>query len=450
MTWYRPTLVLAGMAAVTLGLSAIRLFPLLDLVLSHARPVEQKDQTGPLSIVAMLAIPREHSAWGAGAGDFYVGSWIFLLGCLALIANKRSGKFWAIALVFGALACGEFVENAPYVWLRKLPVFSQLRFPMRMATISALFIALAAALGLTRIEDGARTVLERGWRAVLLLTRVVRWVAGAAWKDAAATHEAAPLGWKVGIALVTTAVAALIAAKSATDVVTHNHIAKGLYNMAPPLVYEEGFRQSRGNRWDAHVWPYANRGSLHCFEEHELFVSPYLRGDLQAEEYPAPDTTTQVERLKWSPHEIVVRAKSTGEGRFLVNQNHANAWKTDVGTLSSDGGLISVRVPPGEHVVTLRYSDWKVHLGTIVTLATVLAIAFAFFKRARRRAFALRRLWRILASAETAIPTAAGAAAAAATTTAAVSPTSEPIEPAPEEARASSPEESPKPPDASS
>lgn len=381
--WWRPLATLAAMAVIAVGLSAIRLFPLVDLLTSHARPVEQKDQTSPMSVLAMLAVGREHS-WASGAGDFYIGWLVFLIALLALVlADRRAAKMWTIALVFAAFAAGEFIEDAPYLLMRKVPVLSQLRFPVRMLTIAGLFVALAASRGLTRLED--------------LLPRLVDWAFARVRRLRERFPDGAPRGAIIAAAILTTGASGWIALDAAADVIEHDRIRPGqIYVLEPPRVYEDEFRQARGNRWDAHVWPFASRGSLHCFEEHQLFESPYLRADLKQEEYGAPDTDTTVERISWSPHRIVLRVKSSGPGRFLVNMNHARAWSSDVGELHSDGGLISVSVPPGEHVVTLTYSDWKVTAGGIVTILTILVIGYFGVRRLRRRGEALVRLYRSL------------------------------------------------------
>lgn len=81
-----------------------------------------------------------------------------------------------------------------------------------------------------------------------------------------------------------------------------------------------------------------------------------------------------------------------------MNQNHSKNWRTDTGELRSDGGLISVTVPAGEHVVTLRYRDDKIVVGGLITLATTGVIAFFAVKRLRRRVRALYRFWRALPS----------------------------------------------------
>jgi hypothetical protein len=327
----------------------------------HPRPVDQKDLTIPFQSLGMLVVPCAHGAWIGGAGDYYVGWAIFVLALVALLARVgKAAKFWCVAAFFFVFACGEFVENAPYIYLHKLPIFSQLRFPVRMLTLTSLFLALAASRGLTRIEDAARHVFERISDAIDHLLKKKE-------------EEPEPKGAFPVIPIVAGAGAMIIAGwlgvQTARDVVTHNRIGPGtIYNFQPALERPgQPFRQSRGNRWDAQVWPPVNLGTLHCFEENKVFESPYLRGDLPQEEFGAPDTDTKVERVSWTPHKIVLKVTSSNAGRFIVNQNHHNAWKTDVGELASDGGLITVRVPAGEHVVTLEYRDCRIRLAALIS-----------------------------------------------------------------------------------
>lgn len=370
--WYIPALSLAAMGVIAMLLSAVRLIPLIDLLATHTRGVEQKDLAPPMSVLARLAFSRHHPSWGAGAGEFYVGSYVFVLAIVAaLFGDKRAAKFWVLALVFGVLACGEFTDDAPYALMRKLPLFSQLRFPIRMALLVALFVALAAGQGLTRLEDAFRGALVRAWHCL-------------------SRGRATPLVFRLAIAVVASGFAAYGAWYAVADVIEHDRVRPGqLFKMPPPLEYKDDFRQARGNRWDAHVWPFASRGTLHCFHEHKLYESPNLRGDLSQEEFGAPGTDTKVERLKWTPNEIVVRVRSTGPGRFLVNQNFAKGWHTDVGEVGEDGGLISVKVPAGEHVVTIHYREWRMVVGAIISGLTILAIAIGLGRRSRRDLAAL-------------------------------------------------------------
>jgi hypothetical protein len=390
--WYRPALCLLAMAVLAGLLSAVRFIPLMDLLATHTREVDQKDLTQPASLLAMVALGHEQAHWASGAGDFYVGGYVVVLALVAALAgDRRAVKFWVLALVFGALACGEFMDGAPYELMRKLPVFSQLRFPVRMTILVALFVALAASFGVTRIEDALRTALERAWSLGRALARRAR---------RAAPPPASlptPLAVRLLAGVVASGLVAYGAWHAGVDVIEHDRVLpKTVYTMAPPLEYHDEFRQARGNRWDAHVWPFASRGTIQCFFEQKLFESPALRGDLPAEEYGAPGTDTHVERVSWTPNVIVLRVRSSGPGRVIVNQNHSPHWQTDVGEVYSDRGLLAVRVPPGEHLVTLRFSDWHMRLGALVTLTTLLAIAMRLGRLARSKLRSFARAYREL------------------------------------------------------
>lgn len=383
MAWWHPAMTLVKMAGVAAGIAALRLLPLLQLLFTHARPVEQKDMTAPLTIFAWLAL-RKSDQWCLGGSDYYIGIVVVVLAIVAVLRREgRALRFFAIALVFAWIACGEFSEDAaPYVWLRKLPVYSQLRFPERMTTMAALCLAVAGAFGLTAVEDG--------------LTRIATWIA-----DRIARFARAPRIVPI-VRLAFAAAAAAVALKigwiAVKDVIATNRVKPGtIFVSEGPIVYPDQFHQARGNRWDAHVWPFANRGSLHCFEEHELFTSKLLRGDLAQEEYPAPESKDlTVQRLAWSPNEILLQVHAPSGGRVLVNQNHNAAWHSDVGELASDGGLISVSVPPGDHRVRLWFRDSKMVLGGFITLGTLAWIGMLAVRRLRTRVHAWRRLWRTL------------------------------------------------------
>ena len=381
--WHRPWTTLLKMAAIAVGLSALRLIPLMSVLSQHSRPVDQKDLTAPLAAFAMLALKRS-DGWHANAGDYYVGLFVFALAMFALVATDRRGaRFFAIACVFTAFACGEVSEHAPYMYLHKLPIYSQLRAPDRMLTLAALFLALAGARGVTVIEDW---ITGLGDRVHALVRR----------RQGLPVNATTPLT-RFAMGGIGAVVAGSIAWAAAKDVVETNFVHPNVvYTMDGPQRRPAEFQMSRGNRWDAHVWPYIDMGSAHCFEEHALFTSPLIRGDLERDEYPAPDAKDMtVERVSWSPEKIVVKVHAPSGGRFLVNQNHNAAWRTDVGELDSDGGLISVRVPPGDHVVTVAFRDYRMWFGVLVSLGTLGWMLYLAQKAARSRAAAWARLWRL-------------------------------------------------------
>jgi hypothetical protein len=395
--WYRPALCLLSMAVLAGLLSAIRFIPLMDVLATHTREVDQKDLTQPASLLAMVALGHEHAHWAGGAGDFYVGGYVVLLALVAALSGERRAvKFWVLALVFGVLACGEFIDGAPYQLLRKLPVFSQLRFPVRMTILVALFVALAASLGVTRVEDALRRGLERAWSFLSALAARLRERASERARER--TPASTPLAVRLLAGVVASGVVAYGAWQAGADVIEHDHVLpKTVFVMGPPLEYHDEFRQARGNRWDAHVWPFASRGTIQCFFEQKLFESPALRGDRPAEEFGAPGTGTHVERVSWSPNVIVLRVRSSTPGHVIVNQNFSRHWRADLGEVYSDDGLLAVRhVPPGEHILTLRFSDWHMRLGALVTITTLLAIAMRLARLGASKLRSFARAYREL------------------------------------------------------
>jgi hypothetical protein len=112
-------------------------------------------------------------------------------------------------------------------------------------------------------------------------------------------------------------------------------------------------------------------------------MSPKLRGDLASEEYVADPEVGKAKRTSWSPNEIVVHASMKRPGRLLVNQNWHPGWRSSVGTVVSDDGLLAVDLPSGEHDVTLAFRPRSALAGGAVTLIA-LASLVVLGMRARR------------------------------------------------------------------
>lgn len=156
--------------------------------------------------------------------------------------------------------------------------------------------------------------------------------------------------------------------------VVENEIPRGTYTFDAPQSYDQPFRQARGNRWDAHIWTYANLGSIQCFEENPLPESPALRGDLPQEEYAAPGSPATVTRVRWKPNTIVLDVVAQGPSRVLVNQNHDIGWRASVGKVVSHDGLLAVDLPAGTHRLELHYVNKWFRIGALISGFTLLGL----------------------------------------------------------------------------
>jgi hypothetical protein len=370
--WFSPIASAATMGIVAIGLSAIRTLPLLRVVFGVPRPVSEVEAVEPLTLFASMWSPQLYG----GMSDQYIGLGIVALAVLALLLADRAGaRFVTLAFVFAAIAVGQWSTVAPWVFLHKLPVYSQLGTPSRIAIVALMFLALAAARGLTKLEDAPT------WIA----TRVLR-----LW------NRRLPIVGRLAAGILGALCAAYVGRSVVEGVIASNAIKPGTaYVMDGPRRYADEFRQSRGNRWDAQVWLPASRGSIGCFEETGFFEAAGLRGDLPEEEFAAPGSDATVRRVSWSPTRIVLDVDARSAARILVNQNFDRHWTSSEGAVvMNPDGLLAIDVPAGRRRVTVSFRDWLVTIGALVTLGTVVLILTPLARCIS--AWVARRPWRAL------------------------------------------------------
>jgi hypothetical protein len=168
-----------------------------------------------------------------------------------------------------------------------------------------------------------------------------------------------------------------IAAPLAEDFITSQRAPSlGLYVEEAPRPHEQEFKQARGNRRDAHIFPHLNMGSLNCVDGIPIPESARLRADLPQEEYPADPAVAEVKRLSWSPNTLVLDVNAKANTTVLVNQNWARKWRSNVGKVRSEEGLLAVDVPAGHHTLKLDYRDNVLYVSALVSLATLLVLVW--------------------------------------------------------------------------
>lgn len=346
----------ATIAIVGILLAVAKLLPMMLLMRNYPRSFTPVEQNPPMQLLG---------------GYWSVYAPVLLLAVVALFFQDRFARvFFATAALFFVLAMGQFAGWSPGTLMKRLPLVSGLRLPERYMVMFHLFIVLTAARALSNVEDA--------------ISRTGKWL----WAHVRAPHRrraletfAAPLvmsGLAAGI-LFYEGQGTIKAILDAATVPAHS-----LYAFDPPQRVEQDFKQARGNRRDAHIWPFANRGTLYCFVGIPLPESARLRADLPQEEYPADPSVAKVERLSWSPHSIALKVEAALPTRILVNQNYSPHWTSDVGQVVNADVLLGVDVPQGTHVVTLRYRDRTSLLCLLVSLSTLLTVAVILGRTAMR------------------------------------------------------------------
>ncbi len=126
-----------------------------------------------------------------------------------------------------------------------------------------------------------------------------------------------------------------------------------------------------------------NRGVLSCWDAYPVPQSPLLRGDLAEEQQLDPPGAGTLSPARWSPNRLDFDVSLTRPARLVVNQNWHAGWRTNVGELVSDKGLLAVELPEGQHHVELRFQPRSALGGAAVAAAALLALG-ELARRARK------------------------------------------------------------------
>ena len=347
--WPLRSLALVGVVAMLL--SAVRLGAVAESIARWPREWLGESSFTLNQVWAMLTEASLDGGYD-GPGTSYLGVAIFAAGCWGVV--RRPYRGWPLALMIVltvGLAMGHQRPWAPWNLTTKLPVLHNLRCSFRFSFFTALFVSTAAAVALGAVQRDLRNGLS--WLLRASHPAAGRWRGVVAW---------ALCG--------TLALGAAVALGRNTATFSRQRVATQGLEPSPRWA-QQPFRQSLGNRWEAHFWPALGLGSLGCFEEQPYPTTRGVRADLAAEEYLVDPKLGSVQRLFWSPHRIELRVQTTSPARLRVNQNWHRAWRTSVGKVRNDNGVVAVDLPAGQHTVVIEHRDPLVWSGLAVSWATL-------------------------------------------------------------------------------
>jgi hypothetical protein len=372
--FWRPWATATLMGLLALGLSAFRTLPMLALVREHPR-LWLANETAYIRDVVYMLTNQDGIEGYVGKTAIGLATLGLLLGVsprrgsvIAGITSRAAGRVAGVsALFFAAVSVGDHGWVSPYHWINVLPLFEQLREPLRYTIVTALFVSLAAGACIDALQTTVRFTVLRCTRR------------------SGSTISTTPTRMRWGRAL-----GVLVASAAASywliPTIEENRFTDTAFSEAPIEPHRETFRQARGNRWDAHVWIHSDRGSLQCFEETPFRQSPELRADLVSEEYALDPSALSVTRTRWTPNAMTLSVVARKPGLVVINQNYHRYWRSSVGKAISHKGLLAVEVPEGEHTLVLRFVDPLFWVGATVTFSLMaIGAAFAIASRRGRR-----------------------------------------------------------------
>lgn len=300
-----------GLLATSVGM--VRLWPLWETLRDSPRILGGSPGV-PIPWVFRLLFGSGASRWARG--ELLIGLPILPLLVFG-VTRRRAFPLVAAALLWTWFALGYSVTPSIFAILRGVPPYTMLRAPERFLVLVALPAATIVALGIRRLEAMSRS-RPFALGAVLLFHTALH-------------ADTALLGYAV-----------------------HDREAARTVEASPDVV-DRDFRQTRGNRWLASYFPAMSRGSLSCFDDHDIAQSTELRGDLPAEEYLREPDAGSVTRTAWSPTRIDLHVALAKAARVYVNQNWHPGWRASAGAVVSANGLLAVDLPAGSRDLALVF-----------------------------------------------------------------------------------------------
>jgi hypothetical protein len=376
--------------AVFVGLSAIKLLPMVELLWKRPRLPRQ---VGGYSVESLSRALLERGqslgtefpagdgfwrgmSWGIDETGAYVGVVVVGLAGLGVLARGRRHPVLIASLVcFVWLAFGERAPVGPWQLLEHVPPFSMMRVPERFRFVFLLDLALLAGLGLDALTD-----------AVARSPRGPRWLSGRA-----------------------ATAAGVVAAAIAFDLVSANSPAlRDAFSIPPvalpsrgsfvqiqrlPRYDERGFLRAEQRASvlapSSSLYPAvrAGMGSPRGFEPltarsrprvHAL-GEPRYRG-----EQWLSGTLGTVKLVRWTPNTLTFDVHAESPGRLVINQIFDRGWRSGGARPVSEGALLAVPVSPGERRVELRYLPASFLAGAISTAASLLVFGGWAWRRRHR------------------------------------------------------------------
>lgn len=366
------TLALTGFSG--LGLSALKLFPMVEFMLRNPRLVDSPESLDLRQLIAMMTDPMQAygqapiaiGPWGWHEFGIYVGLPAFVALILgALFATGRHSIAPRIAgILFMVLGLGAFHPNAPWPLLHKVPPFMSQHVPSRFLHTGVLLLGIAFATFVGRFLD--KRVKGRAWLDVLLV---------------------------VPLYFVAVDIAAV--GRKSTE-----HV---FYMRAPPVPVSPEFHHEKqqiynytpGDWGGANLLAmFANTGTISCYGVpiDPAQLGAIAKGDprYKGEAYFAAGAG-HATVVKWTPNSAVVEYADAGPDAVLVyNMNWDPNWQADGKPAWNQGNAVGAPVAAGSGRVTFRYRPRWMN-GGIAVFALTLAAAFGgplAWRRLRRRAAA--------------------------------------------------------------
>jgi hypothetical protein len=359
---HKQVIQLPTIGALAIGLSAVKLFPAVELMSKYPRQISDYSGYRIDSLLYSL-LSRDQSVdagfvhgliYGMDENGIYIGILGLSLVAVGVLAQWRSR--WRLLAVFGIfvwLSLGNRIWPSLWSFLHHLPVYDSMRAAQRFRVVCLLWLALFAGIGVHVVGDFITrrcrrplygTILEFAILAVLIVDLFA--VGLGPWRDAFP-----------------------IAAPVIEPGLEFRQARTGsFYDSQGPTS-----KMQQHSSWSGYLPDYyANLGTIDCYEPLPVHPAalPFDAPGYQGEVY-AIGAAGSAEIIQRTPNSFRIRAELGSDGAVVINQNYYRGWWTSAGEIIDQHGLMAVKLSKGMHDFSLRFLPITFLLGALVTLVTI-------------------------------------------------------------------------------
>jgi hypothetical protein len=352
---WRPLLALSIAASVAMGLSAPKLFAVVDHMSDVPRLIESKEVIGLAELVVMLTAPDQrygvHSvrvpAYNWHEWGLYVGGGGVLVLVLAVLFARgtREHALKILGLLCLLLGFGAFHPNAPWALLHELPFFasqhvpSRFHFPM-LLLLGAAFVALAAR----HVDELVR---QKPWLDLVLLVPV------------------AVLAWDMSRFSRTPFEQAFW--MQAPD--TLRRASHFEHRLDPPVHYVR-------RDWAAPILlaMFANQGVIRCYgfdPDFEPGAVPKESEDYRGLAWVA-EGSGNARVVEWTTNRAVIEVSGASpEAVVAYDMNYDSSWRADGEPALDYDGVVAGRLGANTNRIEFRYFPRTLRYSLLLFFATL-------------------------------------------------------------------------------
>ena len=376
---WRPVLTFCMVNLTVIGLTAPKLFPMLELLVNHPRV---KDVGYSVTWDQFLAnFIERNSSLGMLERNSYVGIMVVVLYLCSLVMVRNYAALKATSLGMLLISLGNFAVYSPWALLHGLPLFRNFQVPERSLIVFVFSSALLVGLYLGNWVDSKNKVIAYIVGGIVLLIGV----------------DLFSLGYEIFGEVYKPINVSVFRFNGP---MTLGRPAE-LYRVSPgqgaklwssDLSFHRPFRQisvpdlerfAHGGWSDQYLPLLRNEGVVDAYEP--IPINRHARSSTdpayKGEFYLAG--MGKVVQPEWSPNKMTYRVELPSGSRLVINQNYWPGWSSTCGVVVNHEGLLAVDLHPGTYYVTVSYLPRTFLIGVGVMGITLTGILFLLFKKNR-------------------------------------------------------------------